>query len=262
VSPEYLNDIATDGVNVYWTTFQDTGFGHVNTCPRGGCDGGVEAMLVSPALGGYLNGIAVDQGGELFFEDVATGFYKCATSGCSDNPSLVATLNTGVVSRFALDATKLYWGSVGNIWACNKTGCGTPTIPLNNSQLYVTAVAYYAGNLYWTDRGGSETDGRVVTCSVVNCLSPTTLVQNRDEPFAITVDATGIYWLERGTAAGSYADGAVLYCPLGGCGKGPTTLASRDDENRLITERIVLDDVSVFWTQGWDNGGVHRVAKP
>ena len=266
ISQEYLADVTTDGTNVYWSTFQnyDGGVGHVSMCPKTGCDGGVAAKLVSGAQpAAFLADVLYDKGsGDLFFTATGDGIYKCATSGCGDNPTRVSTLSGGVVSSTALDSTNLYWGAVGDIWSCSKAGCGTPTIPLNGNQTYVTAVATYGGNLYWADRGVSETDGRIVTCSIVNCLSPTTLVQNRTQPFEIAVDATGIYWLEHGTTANAFADGAVLHCPLGGCGAGPTTLAPRDDENVSMTERIVLDDVSVFWTQGWTGGGVHRVAKP
>jgi hypothetical protein len=266
ISQEYLADIAADGTNVYWATFQnyDGGVGHVNTCPRTGCDGGVAAKLVSGAQpAGFLSGIAYDKGsGDLFFGVINNGIYKCATSGCNDSPTVVASLGPGFFAWVALDSTNAYWGDTANIWACNKSGCGTPTIPLNNNQIYVTDVATYGGNLYWTDRGNSETDGRIVTCSAVNCLSPTTLAQDRTQPIALAVDASGIYWLEHGTTAKAFADGVVAHCPLGGCGAGPTVLAPRDDDNTALHERIALDDVSVFWTQGWSNGSVQRVAKP
>ncbi len=75
----------------------------------------------------------------------------------------------------------------------------------------------------------------------------TTIASAQALPQAIAVDATGVYWTNRG-------DGTVMKLPAGGAI--PTTLASCQDEPM----RIALDATSVYWTT-YAGGTVMRASK-
>ena len=63
-------------------------------------------------------------------------------------------------------------------------------------------------------------------------------MSGRANPFAIAIDATDIYWVEQTES------GAVLRCPLGGCGAGgPVTMASGQEGPAAIA----VDSAAVYW---------------
>lgn len=73
--------------------------------------------------------------------------------------------------------------------------------------------------------GGACSDGGCVP------LGAGVLATGQASPIAIAVDATNVYWVNRGLPLGSgkqgtaWLDGQVMACSIGGCGNRPTVLA-------------------------------------
>jgi hypothetical protein len=66
-------------------------------------------------------------------------------------------------------------------------------------------------------------------------------------PFAVAVDCTSVYWVDRGTFAKQYADGRVLKCPITGCGAGNANAVVLA-EAQAAPVALAVDAVNVYWT--------------
>jgi hypothetical protein len=112
---------------------------------------------------------------------------------------------------------------------------------------YATALATDASNVYWTASPTASTG--TVLQEPLDGGSPVTLVSNLDEPDAIAVDATNVYF-----ATGGSGNGTVARVPIGG--GTPTTLATGQSE----PVGIALNSTTVFWVTFGD-GKIQSVPK-
>jgi hypothetical protein len=286
--------VATDGTNVFWSN--DTlGFiaGNVATCPLAGC-GAIPSNLVIEGA----SAVAVD-GTDVFFSSEppdnsndlslakcsktgcggesstivgarhnafrfamdatdlyvldATSIVRCAKTGCGQTPATVVTTSA---SGLALDGNDIFLASNMVIAKCGKSGCSVPT-PLASNETSADNIAVFGGELFWSN--DEEGTGTVRRCTASAC-SPSTVASSLERPFSIAVDASGNYWVDYGTFAASYKDGAVKTCPLAGCSGAPIVLAT--SRNPVA---IALDGVSVVWAEtnvDYGTGRIRRVAKP
>jgi hypothetical protein len=67
-----------------------------------------------------------------------------------------------------------------------------------------------------------------------------TLAANVNDPVALSLDATHVYWLSGG-------DAAIRRCPLAGCGAGPETVAS----SLSVSSSVAVDNATLYWTSGF-----------
>jgi hypothetical protein len=67
-----------------------------------------------------------------------------------------------------------------------------------------------------------------------------TLAANVNDPVALSLDATHVYWLSAG-------DAAIRRCPLAGCGAGPETVVS----SLSVSSSVAVDNGKLFWTSGF-----------
>ncbi len=87
--------------------------------------------------------------------------------------------------------------------------------------------------------------GMSMGCTGSSC---TTIAGNLDTPAGIAVDSANVYWTDDSASAG-----AVMSCPLTGCGNGPTTLVSGLNQ----PEPLLLDGTSLFWGEVNNTGSAH-----
>jgi hypothetical protein len=87
-----------------------------------------------------------------------------------------------------------------------------------------------------------------MSCSVRGCPGgPTVIAANQANPFAIAVDATGVYWTNAGDAS-LPSNGTVNRCAVGGCPQGPVLLAT----HQSVPIQIALDATYVVWLNSED----------
>jgi hypothetical protein len=163
----------------------------------------------------------------------------------------LAKVDNGGLFALAVDAVNVYWASYGSLGEIGfvPLGGGAPTVLASgrDGAAWLVVDATYA---YWSDSSGVW---RIpISGGAPTQLAPLTV----GGPLA--VDATNLYWVNPGTAANSYTDGALLQMPLGG--GSPVTLAS----SVVGVSSIAVDDTDVYWTQygtqnaNYMNGAVNR----
>lgn len=97
---------------------------------------------------------------------------------------------------------------------------------------------------YWIDPNGDGPTGFGTIMNVpLRGGTPATLARAQLVPFALTIDAKNVYWLNLGSAEG---DGALLKTALGG--GNPTTLVSGLGPGTLGSPGIGVDAESVYWS--------------
>jgi hypothetical protein len=125
-----------------------------------------------------------------------------------------------------------------------------------------------ATDVYWTngsldgvdDAGSFLADSELLELPI-DGGTPATLASGNPGPYAVALDATNLYWVDLGTAAGAYSDGAVLSMPIAG---GPVTALAT---GQLAPGAIAVSDSDVYWVDGClsssapGSGAVMRVAK-
>ncbi len=145
-------NVATDGVNVFWTTVEGSAY----VCPVGGCATGPKVL--APANGAPF-GVATD-GTSVYWTDVVNATVsKCPVSGCGTAPTILAMNQTDVVG-IAVDSMNVYWTRQtpinGSIAKCAITGCGLNPTVLATKQDQPRAIAVDATSVYWTNFGGGQ----------------------------------------------------------------------------------------------------------
>jgi hypothetical protein len=201
-----LWQLAIDGQNAYWTTFQAA----ILTCPLSGCVGTPKALW-SAGFSPVTEGIAVD----------ATDVYwstpgqvmKCALGGCNNAPAIVLESGTDLAAtnQIALDESNVYIADenplgLGKIVACAKSGCGVSPTELAAGLDAPRALACDGVNVYWVERGNDFVNGQLMSgvgsvrrCAISGCNNlPTTIVSGLTFPTAIALDQRNVYWADWG----------------------------------------------------------------
>jgi hypothetical protein len=280
---QYLDGIAADGVNVYWSASQGPVAPNVSRCAVGGC-GNTPAVLWSGDGAGYLTlGPSAFYWAEGASGSAPETVMSCPIAGCGAGPTTQATLAAPtVLDGLTFDGSSLYWTSSATpdspITQLSLAG-GAPTTvtltPATARQIVSDATA-----LYWIV---PELDGILSVGKDGSNLSQIVT----GDPGALAVDTNYLYWTDltanavyrankdgsgvvtlASESAGSAialdgsnvywgGDTMILECAISGCEGIPTTLAS----NQAGIAALAVDSTSVYWGTSSLTYAVVKVAK-
>ena len=257
--------MVVDDANVYWSDDLPIppgtgGNGNILRCGKGGCAGPPAVVWAAEY---EVAGLAIEDG-RLFWPTVegrgpgpglsSPQILACAVTGCGNAATSFFVLSNAEVQDFAASSSSIVWASNqnGDVVACPVTGCvGSPsTVGVDSQQLFATgALAVGPTVVAWIDYAGD-----VETCPLSGCTgAPTTIATGVGFQSGLVVDATTAYWVDLGDCEGGgkapiiqYTDGAVVSCPLTGCGATPTVLVSY--ASWLGSNALVADDASLYWS--------------
>ena len=235
--------ITTDGVNVYWTdVFAD----HVVACAVTGCSSPTELATKQNQPTSIIT-----NGKDLFW--AATGsIAQCATGGCNDAPTFLATGQTQPIRDIAFDDERVYWvdqgGGPGAVMSCDIAGCGQSPTVVATQDGFPAGVAVDQSNVYWT----AIYVGQVWSCPKSDCSQPTLVANNEWSPQRIRSDGQNVYWKDATS---------IMRCAVTGCNQAPTAVVTSglDAGNPVPITAFTMDANNVYI--GTQDGVVMRVAK-
>ena len=183
----FVNDIISDSTNLYFTDGLS-----VYSCPIASTCSSPTALLTTGS--GAFEQLAVNAG-DVFYvnDDTAT-------------PSLHAVPITGGATRLVCKSDLLWdinsivassayvYFTTGDdsssIYQCPAAGGGKPTVFASDEFPY--GLAADGANLYWTNNANP---GVIGTCPLgPACMGSRTVASGQDNPAAIAVNATAVYW--------------------------------------------------------------------
>jgi len=245
---------------IFWSTW---GGGGVSSCPKTGCENGALTWVVRDP-----NGQASAVSGDYYYWSSAFDIFRCPSAGCGEIPEVVARGESPWDLKLA--GSRVYWSNIraaadgvselSDIRSAPQDGSEGPTTIATISYSYVD-FAVDTRNLYWIDQSF-----QVVSCPLETCQSqsPTPLTSNQPK-WGLTVDASGLYWLDR-----SGGTDVVMHCPLGGCSSEPQALTTGHVLGTWsYGYPYALDSTYLYWQERrgktgdtLDTRSVRRMRKP
>jgi hypothetical protein len=151
---------------------------------------------------------------------------KCAKSGCSNAPTVLATGSWRRVTNPAVDGASVYWGASGQIFKCSIDGCSNRPTVLWSGYGGADEIALDDAGVYF---GLNSTDP-VFVCSIDGCDGGTAVtpvdggfgggITGLTSPAAIAVDDDSLYEAAFGSSVAF-----VLACTRRACLDTARTLA-------------------------------------
>jgi hypothetical protein len=169
-------------------------------------------------IGDTLQAVAVSGQNFLYLDDNGSqanptgGLFLCPITGCTAAP---VRLLPPPVKHLAVAGSSTFVASagstanVGSVIGCDTAGCGGAGTVLATNQAYVSDIAADATAVYWTTIGAQNVEtnttpvGTLMRCGRPCTGGPQKVAEALVNPNSVQMDATYVYWLVRGTTAGS-----------------------------------------------------------
>jgi hypothetical protein len=268
LAPGLAHWLAVDATSVYWLS--------TDAVMKVAIGGGKPTTLVSGQPD--PQGIAVDAT-SVYWTTMDTDGKVMKAPLAGGEPTTLASaqqFERSIARGIALDATDIYWTNRDSVTKL-PLGGGAPVLLGQVARGQAWGIAVDSMNVYLTAFGS----GGVVQSLPIEGGAVTTLASGQGFPYAITVDATNVYWTDisavmkvarvggapmmiasPGMPSSIATDGLHVYFTgrydgvtmMGLDGSMPTVLAKQ------IGFSIAVDATSVYWVVEY--GGVMKIAKP
>ena len=220
------------------------------------CGGGCQPVVVAASPRGAPYSVAADSA-HVYWSAGNTSnaaVYACDPSlGCSSPIEIASGLSNGV-PVIAVQPPNVYFTPDGGCFGCTDAGSGTPGVHLGTS-IAVDTTNVYRSNFVVSGSGMRE----ITECPIAGRASPMVLATGASE--AVVSDGQYVYWNQFSLPndAGVYIMGALMRCPIAGCGSGgPTALASFIENGVSSIQEIAVDSTNVYFSypvDGTDDAG-------
>jgi hypothetical protein len=192
--------------------------------------GDVDALWMGPSslLWSIASSSATSADGSIRSRPLAANDGGAATAVASGRPDPTSVL---------ADGTGVVWSELGEAdggGAVMTAGAGGGISRLLPAAGSPVAVAEYGGYVYWIDAGGRT----IARTPRAGGGTVETIANTDANPFALVVDASGVYWAAAGL---TNPDGSVAYAPL--APGGPTTVLASQVVN---ISAMAVDSMRVF----------------
>jgi hypothetical protein len=233
--------LVVDATNVYFAEF---GEGGVSA-------GAVMSVPIVPTASAAATQIAGNQSEPVALAEAVTAlFWANFTSGgniltsqkTDQGTSGVQVAGANSPRGVACDDSKVYWTNSGN----GTIGARTQDLGTSPAQLVASdgpsntpwGIAADFAAVYWTDKTGGRVRKYDKTTKVVS-----TLATGQQNPVAIAVEGSSLYWADAGDCAG--ANGSIWKMPAN---SDPATPATQIAQSQACPSAITADADGVYWT--------------
>ena len=212
------------------------------SCPTAACPA-LPVSFTADGLNGFDSRLR-SQAGTVYALSGGSGLLwsACDAGACATpaNHFGAATKGThgfypGVSNLFFIDATVR--GSPIAKCLLGDTAC-TPAALVTGDQSLVEAVVAYGSKLYWLLPGRDGfMEGKLMTCDLPACATPTAQAGALDSPSGLLVDASGAWWFTKGAK--------IQTCAPNGCAGGQKDVAGPLDG----PHDLLADDAFIYWAE-------------
>ena len=147
----------------------------------------------------------------------------------------------------------VFYGDDEGLWSCAAEDCMASRQKLAPSvaQGTIGRVAFDGASVYWTDRGTSDSDGRVYGCAPGDCATPKEYATGLFRSDTILASGGQLFWVELGNGNGN---GAIYQGSSGG--------AATSVAGALVFPTSVAVDNDSFYYPSWQpSGTIQRCPK-
>jgi hypothetical protein len=197
--------LAVDSTNLYVVPFQFT--------VQGGQCWDSEGINVVPLSHGpttYLNGactvvrLVVDASQNLYWTDLGPppGLHPVVMTQAVSSPTATQIASATSPYGIAVYGSNLYWTDAGNVMVYAIGGSTSPSVLSTSTQPQDIVVD--SSGVYWIDSGNA------VMMAPLGGGAAVAIAQQQTNVLALATNSTSVFWVNEGTYANSFADGAVM----------------------------------------------------
>jgi hypothetical protein len=158
----------------------------------------------------YLNGactvvrLVVDASQNLYWTDLGPppGLHPVVMTQAVSSPTATQIASATSPYGIAVYGSNLYWTDAGNVMAYAIGGSTSPSVLSTSTQPQDIVVD--SSGVYWIDSGNA------VMMAPLGGGAAVAIAQQQTNVLALATNSTSVFWVNEGTYANSFADGAVM----------------------------------------------------